>query len=532
MRRPIAGRRLTVVAALALTLVLAVAAIAGANGRRGDHGQSHKHNGHGHKHYGHGPQHGHGHGHWHPHPPQQPDPLSAEALHSTIRQYASVPDHYTGTPNSAAAQSEVARRFASYGLKLDSVSYTFPSWEPIRVSLKTDSGAVPSAAIAPLPYSGITPYNGISGQLFDGGKGTFDPSAAEGKIVVSSAVAGASLAKSIKAAQEGDAKALVFITKGFADYIAKENVNSRVGTGDFPVLLASKKTGAGILADATAGESARLVMAAKTGIACDTDTLGVLPGRDQSRRVFVGTPTSSLVPSAAERGGGVAILLGLAEYYTKLPKSQRPVSLVFVATTGHETGFLGLEALINAKGDWYTGADAYIHLGASLGAMKAVENPDGTATFTPGVQSPGGSLRPSENPVLQALTSASFAAAGQPLPAVEPHISGSGEQMWAYAEGIPTLSFNGTSLFFHTGGDLPGVVDPDLLAREADGFRRVVDSISALAPGELRGANGQADAFGAAVDPRDSSPENLVFGEDGVGGPAPKLVPSCARYRH
>lgn len=508
--------RLLALAFAAFALVLV--GTASAHGGRDDHG----HRGH------HQPS------HWPPpgHPPghgNAPDPLSAEALMTTIRQYGSLPDHYSGTRNDAWALGQAAKRFAADGLRLGSVSYAFPQFEPTRVSLRTDSGSVSSSALAPLLYSGTTPAAGLTGPLLDAGNGSFDPSAAAGKVVVASAPAGARLEPTIAAAIAGGAKALVFVTAGLGDLPRKEDINARQGTGTFPVLLVGKQSGADVLADADAGQSARLVLTAKTGTACDSDVWGVLPGQDPSRRVFVGTPVSSFVPAASERGGGVAVMLGLADHYAQVPRAQRPESLVFLATSGHETGFLGLQALIEATGDWYTGADAYVHLGASVGAPQAVENADGSVTVTPGVQAAGGSLRPSENPVLQALTHDAFTAAGAGLSEVEPHVSGSGEQMWAYAAGIPTLSFNGGSLWFHTAADLPSVVDPGLLAREADGFRRAVDAITALPPGALRAANGQADAYGAAIDPNVPSPHNPVLA-DGVGGPAPVIVPSCAGY--
>lgn len=149
------------------------------------------------------------------------------------------------------------------------------------------------------------------------------------------------------------------------------------------MLLVGKKSGAGLLADAAANESADLTLQARLGTATDFDVWGVLPGSDPSRRVFVGTPASSFVPASSERGGGVAILLGLARHYALEPRSQRPETLVFLATSGHEVGFLGLEALIEARGPWFTDADAYVHMGASLGAPTGVEDPDGSVTVTP-----------------------------------------------------------------------------------------------------------------------------------------------------
>lgn len=104
-----------------------------------------------------------------------------------------------------------------------------------------------------------------------------------------------------------------------------------------------------IVADAEAGQSADLTLQARLGTATDYDVWGVLPGTDRSRRVFVGTPASSMTPAASERGGGIAILLGLARHYAVEPLSQRPETLVFLATTGHEVGFLGLEALMRPR---------------------------------------------------------------------------------------------------------------------------------------------------------------------------------------
>ena len=236
-----------------------------------------------------------------------------------------------------------------------------------------------------------------------------------------------------------------------------------------------------MVADAAAGENGDLTLQAKLGTATDYDVWGVLPGADPSRRVFVGTPASSFVPSASERGGGVAILLGLAKHYAEQPISQRPETLVFLATTGHEVGFLGVQALISATGDWFTGADAYVHLGASLGAPTGVENLDGTVSVTP-VPPAGLGFHNSENPLLESSSAGAFTAAGQPLVNTPMHVSGGGEQVYAYQDGVPEIAVNGGSLWFHTAADVPSVVDPGILTRIAAGYRGAIDSIVAQPP--------------------------------------------------
>src|ERR1700729_1943144 len=319
----------------------------GAHGSSGHGGHDHGSPSHGSGHHGssghggdHGsPSHGHGSPSHHPghpgHPtPPQPDPLSAESLMATIDQYGSSPDHFSGTPADWNEESTVAGQFAADGLQVGSVAYHFPRFLPTNVALSTDSHDISSSALAPLLYSGTTGPHGLSAPLVAAGNGTI-PAGTAGKIVVVSQADKGALDPSIAAAIAAGAKGLVYVTVGVGDLPRKEDVNSRKGTGDFPVLLVGQHSGAEVLADAEAGENADLTLQAQLGTATDYDVWGELPGADDSRRVFVGTPVSSFVPSASERGGGVAILLGLAKHYAEEPRSQRPETLVFLATTGH-----------------------------------------------------------------------------------------------------------------------------------------------------------------------------------------------------
>jgi hypothetical protein len=508
-RRKTRGRaRLGVLALFALVLAFPSAALA-----HGDHHQHRSHHHPGHPGHPGGPP-------WHQ---QEPDPLAAESLMATIDQYGSAPNHYSGTPADWSELNVIAQQFQADGLQLGSVAYHFPRFEPTNVALSTDSDQIDSAALAPLLYSGTTGPQGIDAPMLAAANGTFTPADAAGKIVVVTQKGGGKLDPAIEAAIAAGAEGLVYSTVGVGDLPRKEDVNSRKGTGDFPVLLVGQHSGATVLADAEAGESADLTLQAKLGTATDYDVWGTLPGADPSRRVFVGTPASSFVPSASERGGGIAILLGLAKHYAQEPVSQRPESLVFLATTGHEVGFLGLEALIEAKGSWFTDADAYVHMGASLGAPTGVENPDGTVTVTP-VPPAGLGLHDSENPLIESGSTSAFAAAGQPLVNTQMHLSGGGEQVYAYQAGVPEISVNGGSLWFHTAADVPSVVDPGILTRLAAGYLGSVDSILAQPAGAVRTANAVAAGYAAAqpglADSR--APVNPVFRAEGVGGPPPQ----------
>lgn len=466
------------------------------------------------------------------------DPLSEAALMATVRGYASLPNHLSGTANSAAALAEIRAGLAAAGLRLGEQAFTYPGFLPSQVALSAGSTAVPAAAIAPLLYSGTTGPSGVSAELFDGGDGVFDKAEVAGKIVVvsiaySNNAKGVNLESAIEAAVEGGAAGLVAVTKGVADHPKWQNANARTGTGPLPVLMVGKLSGAAVVAAAEEEDTGTLVLTASTAPACDRDVWGELEGAEPGRRVFVGVPISSFTPSASEHGGGVAILLGLARHYAAIPKAQRPETLVFIAVGGHEVGWLGLQALMASPyASWFTGADAYVHLGSSLGAPSAEEKAGGEIVTTP-VPDPTGRLHNSENPLLEPSIAEQWTAAGVPAANVPPFTASGGEQTYAFAAGIPIVSFSGASLFFHTAGDLPATVDPAILAGHAEALRRSVDVVTALAPGQLRAENTLAAQHGSEIDPDERAPTNPTLGsggslgDGGVGGPPATPVAQC-----
>jgi hypothetical protein len=478
-----------------------------------------------------------------PTPPTPVDPLSAASLMATIESYSALPNHLSGTANSAAAEAEFQANLAAAGLRVGEQDFIFPRFAVNAIGLTAGGTPVPAAAIAPLLYSGTTPAGGTTATLFDGGTAAATPaftaSQVKGKIVVVSVPyehnsKAVGLYPAIETAVEGEAAGLVAVTQTVGNYPKWEDVNAREGTGDLPVLMVGKRSGAAVITAAAAEETGTLTLAAETsGVSCDRDVWGELEGAEPNRRVFVGVPASSYTPSASEHGTGVAITVGLARYYASLPKSERPETLVFMAMGGHEVGWLGLQALLaSPQGNWFREADGYVHLGSALGAPVATEEPDGTihTTTTP---DPTGRLHDSENPLLEHTIIGDFAAAGVPTPETQPHTASGGEQTNAYAAGIPTASFSGASLWFHTAGDLSSTVDPTILAKDADAFRRTVNTITAIPPGLLKAENAHAEQLGKEINAAEREPVNPTLGAGGVlgtggeGGTPPTPVAQC-----
>lgn len=96
------------------------------------------------------------------------------------------------------------------------------------------------------------------------------------------------------------------------------------------------------------------------------NVIGRLPGRYPERApLVVLTPRSGWWHCAGERGGGLAIWLELARMLRETPLSR---DIVFLATTGHELGYLGVRMFLDRDPSLAQDAKAWLHLGANIGA--------------------------------------------------------------------------------------------------------------------------------------------------------------------
>jgi hypothetical protein len=458
------------------------------------------------------------------------DPLAASRLSSDVVHYARIaPDHLTGSPEEAVTQDWVTRELARAGLETGRDAYTFLRFAPETVALTVAGDRV--RAIAARFYSGATAPQGVSRQLVYAGLGTAQEDSQAGvadkleviDVPMADDVASPTLDQAFTAAKAAGAAGLIAVTQGPQDYPVQEDIDSRQGVQGLPSVFVGKRSGAAVMAAAKAGERATLTLTAAVGTGCDADVYGVLPGADPSRYVIVGTPTSGFDAAASERGAGVAILLGLARHYAALAQGARPFTLVFVATSGHEVGFLGLPLFMQVHPQWFADAQAYVHLGASIAAAQLVETPTGAVERLPS----GDKTRLfyiSENPLLLPGAQAAFASTATATGSSSPAVRNVGEQAYPYHAGVPIVSISGSSYYFHTPGDEPGGVDVSLLAAMAAGFRGSIDYVDGRPGGSIPAANGIAAAAGAQ-----QNPNPTPSGGAGPGNPAyqPTPVSSC-----
>lgn len=420
--------------------------------------------------------------------------------------------HRSGTPGDKAVSDWIASRFRSFGLEASVEEWTFPRFVPRTASLTVGEFAPKTF---PLYYSGRTGPGGVTAPLVDVGLGTpadFQRTPVAGRTVLvdvplALGFFAPTLAGALNSAANGGAVGVVASVRGPLNEIVAQNADSRTGLCSLPTVVVGKEDGAALRAHA--GEAATLVLDAgyEDGSALDDagepiigrsqNTIGVLPGSGDDV-IVVGTPVNGWFSTAAERGGGVGGLLTLARFFAEAAASRPlPQTLVFIATGGHEVGFLGLERFIKAHPDLVPRMTTYVHMGASIAAKEA-EEVAGTVIET-GTAEENRALFISENPILEAIGEGAMKSnLAVPMVSVPPRALDPGEQQFMYAARVPIVSISGAHLWFHTERDLPDTTSPELLDPVVKGFRQIVEQLLPLDGATVRAANAVPGALAPA----------------------------------
>ena len=437
-------------------------------------------------------------GHSDPYPPA----TGADA-HRYLSEYADLGLHRTGTAGNQTTADWLAGRFASIGLATSTETFTFSRYLPRAASLSVGSF---SPEVFPLYYSGRTGASGITAPLVHVGLGTpidFALHDVAGKIVlidVPMPLPGLipTLSNAITSATTGGAVGVVASIAAPENTISVPDVDSRSGLCGLPTLLTGKIDGEELgLHD---GEVATLVLDADYGDAVAPNILGVLPGSSDDILV-IGTPITGWFTAATERGAGIGAMLTLARYFAERAAS-RPLSqtLLFLGTSGHEVGFLGLEEFVRAHPDLIGRISSYLHLGAGVGAKKYLEVGSQIIELpTPDEQR---FLTVSENPLLIGLAwSAAVLNGVLPVLPAPQGIGASGEELAMYLAGAPVAALKSTFLWIHTPRDLPDTSSPELIDPVVRMYRDIASNLLAQNPSTVRQANAVASLLATTVPP-------------------------------
>jgi len=362
---------------------------------------------------------------------------------NVIDAYARQGFHRTGTDVDRTSGGWLADAVRAIGLMPSLEEFTLSRVDPVTASL-----AVGNRRIEGLPLfdGGFTAAAGIAGAL-----GSLDSDAAIAltEIVPNAAEAGALG----KARRQGRHQGIVVVTRGGRAGFCPSNADSFLRPFGPPVLQVSSQEGPFLADCVRLGAKAVLTVQVQRNEAPAFNVVATIEGTDKSAApLVVMTPRSGWWWCASERGGGIACWLEIM----RALRDANPVrDVLFVASSGHELGHLGIDSFIARRPGIVPGAHAWMHLGANIGAA----------------QGPGNNLQASDD-AMEAMMVDAMIKAGLAIDRRHPRGRvPRGEAENVHRGGGRYVSIIGNNDIFHSTDDRgPDVVDLNAIGRFAEAF--------------------------------------------------------------
>ena len=389
-----------------------------------------------------------------------------------ITEYEGQGFHRTGTlvdGRSADWLSEEVRRI---GLVPARESFALSRVDPERAVL-----VVRDRRIAGLPLfdGAFTDADGISGRL--------GPIGSEAEIGLVEAPPNTAAAGSLgEARRQQRHMALVFVTRGARPGLCPSNADSFLTPFGPPVLQVSSEESSFLSDQAQSRAEVRLIASVRRTATSAFNVTAKLDGASSSLRpLTVMTPRSGWYSCASERGGGIACWL---ELMRTLRGQQPRRDVLFVASSGHELGHLGIDEFVDRRPVIVPQSVGWIHLGANIGAailptmtVPASEAGPERRHATP-VMGSGNTIQASDDEFEAILTRAMMSedlgiARRNPRDTVP-----GGEAETVHRGGGRYLSVIGSNALFHNPADRGATaVDLGVIARFTKTFATIAEAL-------------------------------------------------------
>jgi hypothetical protein len=260
-----------------------------------------------------------------------------------------------GTKNDVLAEDWVMAKFKEFGLQdIHKQSFDLPpQWFPTHWNL-TASGSGQELTFKTLRASGTAlPPGGLDLEPVWVGLGTeadFAGRDVKGKLVViwSQPTPGvinnsAQWLGSSKRAQDKGAAAVLINLAIPGNYEIQVAPNPRSATGIPTFTMGTEDTNAlrSLMEKGPVKVHAEYTFEMRSGLT-DANVWGTLPGMTDED-IIVFAHHDSVFTGALDNASGLSVMVGLAEYFSKIPKEQRRRTIKFVTTAGHHNGSFGTE---------------------------------------------------------------------------------------------------------------------------------------------------------------------------------------------
>lgn len=279
-----------------------------------------------------------------------------------IAEYEAQGDHRTAT-----AVDDESGRWLADQVREAGLPAALEPFPVTRVDLQTCTCRVADRQIEGLPlFDGtFTSDEGIQGHL-----GEVGSDAEIGLVETGIPLAGGKLLDEARSANRH--RAIIAVTKGKTPGLCPRNAVAFSSPFGPPVLQVSSEEGPWFAEQAKQGAQAIVVAHVTRTVTTATNVTAELKGAEPTLApLVVMTPRSGWYRCGSERGAGIACWL---EIIRGMAIAQTRRSVLFVASSGHELGHLGINAFVSRRAGIVTHAIAWLHLGANIGA--ATESTD------------------------------------------------------------------------------------------------------------------------------------------------------------
>ena len=446
----------------------------------------------------------------------------ADELWSWLEQLAAWCPAATGSAGHNAFVNFLDQRLRAVHLTPQRKTFRIDYWEPKAWTLAAGGEKIHVTGYR--PYSGPTSPSGVTAPMYYAGMApTPDYSGASGKIVLiemapapkqadmhlagqligtypaNATVPGTgygalpafTTVPDLKLAQQAGAAGVVYIWNNVSDGNAEDQaVPFTAPPNPVPAVWVGQTTGKKLRAMAASQASATLTMHAIVHPGSPTDNIwAVLPGKTDEA-IIINTHTDGC--NAIEENGALGVV-ALANYFAKVPESQRNRTLIFLMTTGHFAHGIvrGTQDWINTNPDWMKKAVACVTL-EHLGATEWVDHPAANEYKATGQYEWGIAYTP-RMPEGELFLKAVNGTDAKNTFAFKPQASYPGEGAAFFRAGIPTISYIPIPQYLFVEPVKGGAIDKldkRRLHGEVVTFTRCVAALDKMTLSEIRGADG------------------------------------------
>lgn len=359
--------------------------------------------------------------------------------------------HRTGTWSDRFSGDWLCDEMRRAGLAPKREPFSLQRVDPVAASLVVGERRIEGV---PLFDGGFTDARGVRGRL-----GALDSDTAIGLIEAAP--------NTVAAGPLGDARrknrhqAIVCVTRGGRPGLCPSNADFFLQPFGPAVLQVSSEEASWLGERSRERAEVHVIAYVKRTPAEAFNVTARIPGaRATLPPLIVMTPRSGWWSCASERGGGLACWLELM----RAMRTMRPArDVLFVASSGHELGHLGINAFVDLRRGIVSKSVAWMHFGANIGAAT----------------DPGNTLQASDDE-LEALLAGAMTSVGLSVDRRNPRgtIPG-GEAELVHRGGGRYVSVIGRNALFHNPADRgPGAVDLNAIARFVDAFTTVAKTLA------------------------------------------------------